>query len=408
MEETPWREAILMERLNIAFGLGSYLPRTYTWVHNQLRFLPDTHVLIMARLLDKNRGLFPVGSHELFSFPKLRMLEDASYPELLRRIISYVLMRLPVLETPVFTRKARRAGCRLVHGHFAFAGWQFMPVALNLGVPLVVSFYGYDYERVPNMDPKWRKRYEELYKHASLFLTEGEHGRKALIEKGVPPDRVLVHRLGVDVDSIPFVERSLQAGEPLRLVQAASFFEKKGHRVLLEALGLLKDRGMGSRVSVTLIGDGPLKPEIVSLAERKGLGDLLKFSDHVPYDRFHSELLKYHAFIHPSRTTDDGDCEGGAPVVLLDAQATGMPVISTTHCDIPEEVRRDQTGLLVPEDDPGALAGAIEGFISHPGKIGDMGKSARAHVETSYSARKQSMELAKVYRNLLENGGKAK
>ena len=64
----------------------------------------------------------------------------------------------------------------------------------------------------------------------------------------------------------------------------------------------------------------------------------------------------YHVFIQPSCYTATRDCEGGAPLVLLNAQATGMPVITTTHCDIPDEVIHNETGLLTAERD-------IEGLV---------------------------------------------
>lgn len=387
--------------MNIAFAIGSYMPRTYTWVYNQLRFLKSTHVLILANMLHPDRIHFPLKHHKLFSFPGLEVLKNPGITNrIIRRLLRLVFIdsRLDLL---IFAWKAKKCGCSLIHAHFANTGWKFIPVARLLGPPLVVAFYGYDYDLLPNTQPRWKRRYRSLFKHATLFLTEGEYGRKKLIEKGALPDRVKVQHLGIDVDGIPCNIRTLAQGEVLRLVQVANIVEKKGHRILIEAMRILKEKGVIENVLLTIIGDGPLKQELIALTQKYHLQKHITFVDHLPYENLHQELLKYHAFIHPSLTTTEGDCEGGAPVVLLDAQATGMPVISTLHCDIPEEVLHGRTGLLVPEGNAMALAAAILLFIDKPQLLAQYGVAARKHVEENYSAKTQAKTLSMMYLDLL-------
>jgi glycosyltransferase involved in cell wall biosynthesis len=84
----------------------------------------------------------------------------------------------------------------------------------------------------------------------------------------------------------------------------------------------------------------------------------------------------------------------------LDAQATGMPVISTYHCDIPEEVIHGKTGILVPEDDYIGLADAIIKFLAEPKLLAEYGTSGRKHVEENYSARKQAEKLSFLYSSI--------
>ncbi len=392
-----------MSELNIAFGLRAYLPRTYTWVHNQMKFIQDVHILVLAKKLDDARFAYPPGRHEVFTFPDLKILRGRWCPSILMRGIRFLLAKAGIQDR-VFAASARRHGCSLVHAHFGFAGWEFLPTARRLGVPLIVSFYGYDYEWIPHHEPEWRAKYAELFKAAALFLTEGEYGRCALIRQGAPERKVKVHHLGVDVDAIQFSLRSIKRGDPLRLLQVASFVEKKGHDVLIKAVRLLADRGSGANVELTLVGDGARKPAIEEMVKREGLERIVKFVGHIPYSELHREMHEHHVFVHPSVTTSDGDCEGGAPVVLLDAQATGMPVISTTHCDIPEEVLNEVTGLLVPENDPIALAGAIERMLNQPSLISAFGTAGREHVEEHYSARKQAVALRGIYDRLLAAG----
>jgi len=385
----------------VSFALGSYLPRTYTWVYNQLRFFKNIDVLILANMLDPARIYFPLKHHELFSFPGLEVLKNSGMPlRIFRRLLRLVFIDSS-LDLLVFAWKAKKHGCSLIHAHFANTGWKFIPVTRLLGIPLVVAFYGYDYDLLPNTQPVWKKRYRQLFKHGVLFLTEGEFGRIKLIEKGLSPDKVKVHHLGIDVDGITFKVRKLKSGDTLRLVQVANLVEKKGHRILIEAMRILKERGTIENVSLTLIGDGLLKKDMVTLTQQYQLENNTTFVDHLPYENLHQELLKYHVFVHPSVTTSDGDCEGGAPVVLLDAQATGMPVISTFHCDIPEEVLHGRTGLLVPEGNAMALADAIERFLNAPDMLEQYGTASREHVEKNYSACKQAEFLEAIYSDLI-------
>lgn len=392
----------------IVFALESYLPKTNTWIYNQLRFLGDIHVLILAGMLNPEHIRFPLNAHTLVSFPGLEVLGT---PKLLQRIFRRLVRLILVdshLDLRIFAWKAKRCDSSLIHAHFSVMGWKFIPVAKILHVPLVVSFYGWDYDLLPNIRPKWRGRYRKLFECGSLFLTEGECGRKQLIEKGVSPARVKVHHLGVDVDAIPFKVRDSKQGEVLRLVQVASFTEKKGHRVLIGAMKLLKDRGAINGVSVTLIGGDSAKSvnnrqQIIDLTRQYHLEKYITFVEHVPYENLHQELLKYHVFVHPSLVTSKGNSEGGAPVVLLDAQATGMPVVSTYHCDIPEEVIDGETGILVPEDDYESLADAILKFLEKPELLTQYGTAGRKHVEKNYSAKRQAEKLAIIYSDLIRN-----
>jgi len=385
----------------IVFALGSYLPGTQTWIYNQLKFLNSTQILILSSTLHPDRRQFPLKHHKLFSFPNLGILDNIGLP---RRIIRR-LMRLFLIDSKldilIFAWKAKRHRCSLIHAHFANIGYGFIPVARILGVPLLIAFYGYDYDYLPNSRPKWKRRYQKLFRHGTLFLTEGEYGRKRLIEKGALPDRVKVHHLGIDVDQVPFKVRSLSQGQVLRLVQVSAFGEKKGHRILIEAMEILKERKIIENISLTLIGDGPLKEKIIFLTQKYHLDKYIIFGDHIQYQNLHEELLRYHIFVHPSITTPEGDCEGGAPVVLLDAQATGMPVISTFHCDIPEEVLHAETGMLVPEGDFKALADAILLFLDNPALLEKYGAAGREHVKENYSAQKQSQRLADLYSDLI-------
>lgn len=152
-----------MKKLNIAFALDSYIRGHYTWIYNQYIFLNDVHVLILAKKLNPDRIHFPLNRHELFAFPGLEVLKSPKlHVRLYRRFIRLLLVNSHIYLL-VFAWMLKKNKCAPIHAHFAYMGWDFIRVAKMLKIPLVVSFYGYDYDYLPNAQPKWKRRYRKLF-----------------------------------------------------------------------------------------------------------------------------------------------------------------------------------------------------------------------------------------------------
>jgi colanic acid/amylovoran biosynthesis glycosyltransferase len=157
-------------------------------------------------------------------------------------------------------------------------------------------------------------------------------------------------------------------------------------------------------MTLTLVGKDPdgIRARLEVFAAEQGLTRHIRFIDSIDYSQLYSFLQGFHVFIHPSRYGKHRDSEGGAPIVLLDAQATGMPVLSTFHCDIPDEVINGETGLLVAEDAVDDLAGAIQRFYEmDEAEYREFGQRARSHVERHYQAPQCSADLKRAYELLL-------
>ena len=114
-----------------------------------------------------------------------------------------------------------------------------------------------------------------------------------------------------------------------------------------------------------------------------------------------SEAFQHHIFLSPSVTASDGDSEGGAPVVLIEMMATGMPVVSTTHCDIPEVVDYGKGDWLVAEHDVDALASRLIWLIEHPSEWIQLIQQGREHVERHFDASVQGVKLGEIYSSLI-------
>jgi colanic acid/amylovoran biosynthesis glycosyltransferase len=373
-----------------------YLNSTMNWAWQLIRHTPGAEVWIAAPLILDNH----------FREPGWQYLESPWQGAAPRSEWQLPLWQrwqgrwLRPLYLRWLARELRRVQPEVLHAHFAQVGVWALPVARQLGCPLVVSFYGYDYEQLPLRKPAYARAYQQLFAEAALLLTEGPHGARVLEGMGCPASKIRVQPLGLDLTGMTAVPRRKPANT-LRLVQAASFTAKKGQLDTLEAFRRALPQCPG--MTLTLVGE-PLDKQLVAEVDARiaalpeGRAQRLDF---VPSGQFHEWLAQFDVFIHPSRYAPDRDCEGGAPVVLLDAQRMGLPVLSTTHCDIPQVVAQARSGLLSAEGEPQALAQGIRRFYAMPeAEYLRFSTEALALVHTRFDVRKLGEQLGGVYRGL--------
>ena len=197
----------------------------------------------------------------------------------------------------------------------------------------------------------------------------------------VDPPRALVIHMGVPVPPLPSA-----AGPPREvpiLLCPANLLPVKGHRYLLEAMCLLRSRGVTCCLQIA--GGGELRSSLEAMVERLALQDTVTFRGYVP----HNEILEAYGnggvdlVVLPSVDLGD-DLHEGIPVCLMEAMAHGIPVVSTTTGGIPE-LLHDGAGVLVPPQDPAALADAIESLVRDPLLRRQIGQASRRRVIEQFS-----------------------
>ncbi|MBE0627720.1 MAG: glycosyltransferase [Burkholderiales bacterium] len=387
-----------MSPLTVLHSCPVWLPQTQTWLYNQVRALPADIENHVACLRSENIDQFPCA--HLYGMCRQSRLAYRT-EALLRRL------GLP-LHPYWLTRTARRSHAGLLHSHFGNMGWFNLGVARRLRIPHVVTFYGLDVDLLPQQDARWHARYRELFAEVDAVLCEGPHMASRIIAHGCPPSKARVHHLGVDTGAIPFKPRVRLSGEPLRVLIAGAFREKKGIPCALEALGKLQHE---VALEITIVGDAGEEPRshaekrrILDVIRRHGLGQvqMLGFQ---PHTRLLEEAYRHHVFLSPSIHAEDGDSEGGAPVSIIEMAASGMPVVSTTHCDIPEVIADGCSGLLAPERDVPGLVERLAWLAAHPQQWERLASAARQHVDTEYNMAVQATRLAALYRSLASQHG---
>lgn len=307
----------------------------------------------------------------------------ASGPLELSRLRLELYRRMPV--APLFHRSIGRLHADLLHAHFAPDGLQVAELSKRLNLPLIVTLHGFDVTVRQNFAP----RYTKLWERASLFICISEFIRGKAIEAGFPVEKLRVHHIGIDLNrfDLPSASRI-----PNLILFVGRLVEKKGCEILLRAMDIVRRAVPGA--SLVVIGDGPDRPALQALASRLGLS--CQFLGPQSPQEIQLWMKKASIFCAPSQTAANGDSEG-LGMVFLEAQACGLPVVSTIHGGVPEAIRDGETGTLVPERDPQSLAEALIAYLEDGGLAQRHGLSGREWVAKNFDLFEQTRILERIY-----------
>jgi glycosyltransferase involved in cell wall biosynthesis len=277
--------------------------------------------------------------------------------------------------------RLRGLGVEHLHAQFANQTADCAAIAGQVaGLPFSFTAHAYDiYSEAPrqrNATLDWKLA------HAARVFTVSDYGR-ALLGARLPETargRVSTVYVGIPIDL--FRPEPLPADDHgLQLICVARFQEKKGLDTLLDACALLRDRGV--RFHLTLIGDGPEKPALEAQLERLALHEVVSLPGPMPQEAVARAMVRAHCCVMPCRRDRTGDMDG-IPTVFMEALATGRPVVSCAVSGVPELVRDGDTGLIVPPNDPVALADAIARLAADPALRVRLGAQGRALVERQH------------------------
>ena len=372
----------MSERPTVAHVMPEYLSRTATYIYNtvslQERYAPVVLTEALAHLDE-----YPLDA-------PIVQLPAATSRSLRSRLAGF---RNDYEQA--ISREVGERGCALIHGHHGWSGRFAARAAIRNGVPLVTTYYGRDLS-MKKRRSELRPPYHQLFAHGARFICEGPAMGEHLVRLGCPRDRIRLVKIGIEIDKFPFEPRRRE--RPLIFMLAARFMEKKGFDLTVRAFAEALPRLGPSEL--WLVGDGELRQDLEDLVDRLGVRGSVRFLGSVSYAEYQDVIRRAHVCVQPSRVASDGDTEGGAPTVLLEMQATGVPIVGTTHADIPYVVHDRQ--FLVPEEDVAGLADALERIAAisddeYRARLED----ARAFVEREHDVRLMASSVEAVYAEAL-------
>jgi len=296
------------------------------------------------------------------------------------------------LEAGVLWHWCRRRGIRHVHVHFANVAADVAMLAAVIGAPELrwsftmhgsaeffdVSHYRLG-EKVRRAD--WVACISDFCRSQLMSQVEPEHWAKLRV----------VH-CGVDLEEYaPTVKERTGAEEPLRLLTVGRLVPVKGQPLLVEAVATLRRRGHD--VCLTIIGEGPARGAIEEAIARHGVGDAVRLAGSVGQDEIRAHYAAADIFMLPSFTE-------GLPVVLMEAMAMGIPVLTTQVTGIPELVDSDVSGVMVRPGRLDEILGALERLVADPDLRRRLGAAGREKIAREFDVRSSARQL----QTLLEGG----
>ena len=230
---------------------------------------------------------------------------------------------------------------------------------------------------------------------ARLIAAISDYARSQIMRSSDPAHWHKIAVVPLGVDPALFTPRAVNPlPHSFEVITVARLAPVKGHVVLVDAIGLLRARGVDVRLRI--VGDGEMRPRLEQEVRKRGLEDAVLFEGWVNQDRIRALYAQADAFALASFAE-------GVPVVLMEAMAMEIPCVATNIMGGPELIHNESSGLLVPASNAGLLADALERLIHDPALARRLGQAGRLRVIENYNLELNSDQLAKLLAPLAEN-----
>jgi colanic acid/amylovoran biosynthesis glycosyltransferase len=346
-----------------------FLPKSETFIYEQLLGHRQVKPVVLTRQRPFNRKQFPYSP-------------------------VHVRTRMAGLSTWL-----RRKKIKCLHARFGTAGLELLPFARKTKIPLITSFHGFDATKRVRNNPGYRRALRRLFRKGKAFTVVSHYMKKRLVKLGCSARKITLLRSGISLRKFPMQPPQPVAGGEYRLLSVGRLTEKKGMDTLVRAFSRVRDRHPHAKLII--VGEGEEKGKLRRLIRKYKLGKHVVLKGALPHRDVQRELARCHVFVIACKTARNGDQEG-IPNVLMEAMATGRPVISTYHAGIPELVDHKQSGYLVPERSPAKLSRMINHVLSSEDEWPQIVIRAREKVERNHDIEKQRAKLEDLYLRVMK------
>jgi len=263
---------------------------------------------------------------------------------------------------------------------------------LGIGRVLVTMFHGYD---IRFGIERGAEIYHQLIAYGNCFLSISDYNYKNLVRFGVKKEKIVFHPVGIEIDKFPFKwQEKSNPPSTIIVLTVARLVEEKGLKYGIMAINKIFKKNYDLALKYHIIGEGVLEESLKKLVQKLELEDVVKFLGAMDQMEVAREMSKAHIFLLPSISE-------ALPIVLMEAQAIGLPVITTNVGSVEEVVIDQKSGFIVPSKDVDAIAEKLKYLIKEPEIWSNMGQKGRKFVEKHYDINKLNLKLVEIYKKLI-------
>ncbi|MDG5816661.1 glycosyltransferase [Chitinispirillales bacterium ANBcel5] len=373
-------------QIKVAHLITDFLPVTQNWIYNQIVHNKSCESIVLCQktLCEEQfpfSAVYPiVKKRNLFSVPA--------------RTLHKVFEHYPTGHHQGVVRKFHPD---IFHAHFLLEAWRNYSLLKKHKIPLITTMYGQD---VSQLWRKcfWMKRYRKVFSLCRAFIVEGQYMKSVVAQLGCDPEKIHVVKLGIDLSRI-VPKRWCDSQKTVKLLFVGLGREKKGARFAAQSFANVALKA--GNVELHLVGDGPYKETVEAILRERGVSSRAVFHGMVPVERYQQILKQTDILLAPSVHAANGDTEGGAPVVVIEALASGIPVVGSFHCDIPNIVEDGVSGLLSEEKDVASLSSNLELLVKNRALRRKMGENGIRYANREHSIETQVCKITEIYRSVL-------
>ncbi len=350
-------------------------------IHRHIAGLRSFRPVVIAQ---KREGDWPVDRIEIVKRSPSRFLARASEKRSGRP------WQISNAEAGRILAVIERENCALLHVFFGNVAVHLLPLLRRCPVPAAISFHGSDVAG-SMASAGYSGALAELFGLATAVPCRSKQLVSRVIRLGCPEAKTRLMR--TVLPDLPFVQRDPPVDEAWQIVQAARLVPKKGLATAVRAFAAFGRQY--PKATFVIAGDGPMEAELRKLADEIGISRQVRFAGFVPQDDLQHLFSRSHIFLHPSETAA-GDVEG-VPNAMLEAMASGLPVVATRHGGIPEAIQHGRNGLLCAEKDAEGVTAALLRLANDSVLYRTLAQQASASVHEQFSKERQVAAIEEIY-----------
>jgi glycosyltransferase involved in cell wall biosynthesis len=354
-----------MEKINICFTSPSKSAYSETFIQNLKRIIEGNIFYCFG-------GYFPIESED----GKLR--NHYSAPLILKAFSKMGLIRKPLREV-YLESYLKRNKIQLIIANYGPAGAELIEVSDRLRIPLIVHFHGYD-ASVEAVIQQYMEKYERMFETAKAIVVVSTEMKNKLVTLGAKPEKVFLIRYSPASNFFKIVPDY----HSNQMIAIGRFVEKKAPHLTL--LAFKQAQEVCPELKIKFIGEGELLQVCKDISSSLKIKNI-EYCGVLSPEQIAEEMSNSFCFIQHSKTAANGDKEG-TPVAVMEAMASGLPVISTYHAGIPDVIQNEENGFLVQEGDLEGMGKAIVKLYQDRNLAKKFGDNNKKYIQTNLTQEK--------------------